>query len=335
LLLGPIARFERHRLKRLEFAKIGTWMDFRDAVFETIHGLMKSDRNVMIVTNDMGAMLLDRIRSEFPERVVNLGIAEQNLISVCGGLAQAGKQVFAFGIASHVATRGFEQIKLDLCTMNLPVCVIGVGPGLAYGNDGPTHHGTEDVAFMRALPNMTIYNPCDAVATIGCVRLAYEGRSPTYLRLDKENLDPLYRPDDDLSAGLKILRDGHDCTIFVTGILALRAMSAAERLSEGGIEARIVDVFRLKPINDSAILDILQTSRKIVTVEEHCRIGGLASIVAELMAVNRISLPLDIVSLPDAYLLGSASRSWAHEAFGLTADALTTRLRKSPVDAKA
>jgi len=117
-------------------------MDFRDSVFNTIRDIMRKDPAVMIVTNDMGAMVLDQIREEWPARVINVGIAEQNMMSVAGGLAQCGRKVFGFGIAAHVATRSWEQIKLDICALNLPVVIVGVGPGLAYGNDaGFAQHG--------------------------------------------------------------------------------------------------------------------------------------------------------------------------------------------------
>jgi transketolase len=309
-------------------------MDFRDAVFETIHAIMRRDAHVMVVTNDMGAMLLDAIRREFPERVVNLGIAEQNLMSVCGGLAQSGKRVFAFGIAAHVIARGLEQIKLDICAPGLPVVIVGVGPGLAYGNDGPTHHGTEDVAFMRALPNMTIFNPCDAVATRASVELAYAGGGPGYIRLDKEQLVPLHAEGADLSAGVTTLATGvtmlsaeADVTLFATGVLVHRAVEVARHLAGEGLGVEVIDVLRLKPLNETVILEALGRARRVATLEEHSPVGGLGSAVADLMARNAVPARLHVLSLPDRFLLGSASRPWAHRTYGLDVEGLTDTLR--------
>lgn len=302
-------------------------MDFRDAVFDTIRSLMRDDPAVVVATNDMGAMILDQIRGEMPDRVVNVGIAEQNLVSVAGGMALAGKKVFVFGIASHLVGRALEQIRLDVCARNLPVIVLGVGPGLAYGADGPTHHGTDDVAIMRALPNMTIFNPCDGVATAGLVRAAHGLGTPAYVRVDKETIQPIYAVTDDYAKGLKVWRQGPDATLISTGVLTLQALTAADALAKDGLAVEVVDVFRLKPLNEAALLDILGRSRAVLVCEEHGPIGGLGSAVGELIARAGLTVRFRTASLPDTFLLGSASRSWAQEKFGLSAAALAEALR--------
>ncbi|WP_413204337.1 transketolase family protein [Rhodospirillum sp. A1_3_36] len=301
-------------------------MDFRDSVFEAIRDLMRVDPAVMVVTNDMGAMVLDQIREEWPGRVVNVGIAEQNMMSLCGGLALAGRKVFAFGIAAHVATRCWEQIKLDICAPNLPVVIVGVGPGLAYGNDGPTHHATEDLALMATLPNMAIYNPCDPINTIQCVRLAYAQGGPGYLRLDKERIEPVYELDEDVSQGFKVLREGADVTILSTGVLTIQVLKAAALLEEEGIMARVVDVFRLKPLDDAAIEAFIGTPKRVVTVEEHNISNAFGARIALHLARRANAPPLTTLGLPDAFLFGSASRAWVHQASGLTPDGLAATI---------
>src|ERR1700756_494994 len=141
---------------------------------------MRADPNIVVLSNAMGAMGLDAIRAEFPARAINVGIAEQNMMSLAGGLAATGKKVFCYGIIAHLM-RAWEQIKVDICMPNLPVTILGVGAGLSYGPDGPTHHGTEDVALMRVLANMTIYNPADWVCTEAVVKMAYEAGTPHYI----------------------------------------------------------------------------------------------------------------------------------------------------------
>lgn len=292
-------------------------MDFRDSVFGTIRDLMRNDPRVMVVTNDMGAMLLNEIREEFPEHVINIGIAEQNMMSFAGGLAQTGRIVFTFGIGAHVISRAWEQLKLDICVLNLPVVTVGVGPGLAYGPDGPTHHATEDVALVRTLPNMSIFNPCDPVNTAQCTRLAYECGGPAYLRLDKEKVDAVYSADDDLNEGLKVIGEG-SVALISTGVLTHRALAAAKILEDQGIASRVIDVFRLKPLNTHRILNEIKDASHVFCIEEHNTTAGLGSAVATALSQSRTPRRLHLLGLPDEYLLGSASRAWAHETYGLS-----------------
>ncbi|MBT3360316.1 MAG: hypothetical protein HN403_11900 [Rhodospirillales bacterium] len=302
-------------------------MDFRDAVFDTIRSIMREDADVVVATNDMGAMILDEIRAEMPERVINVGIAEQNLMAVSGGLALAGKKVYVFGISAHLVGRSLEHIKLDICVGNLPVVILGVGPGLAYGADGPTHHGTEDVAIMRALPNMTIFNPCDGISTAALVRAAYDLGSPAYVRVDKENIQPIYSPTDDFDCGFKIWQEGTDVTVLSTGVLTFQALAAAETLASEGVSVRVVDVFRLKPLDEGKLIDVMKESGAVLVCEEHTPNGGLASAIGNIIAQSRLNPKFRAATLPDVYLLGSASRAWAHDKFGLTSGDLAKLLR--------
>ncbi|SCA57844.1 putative transketolase C-terminal section [Candidatus Terasakiella magnetica] len=297
-------------------------MDFRDALFNEIHALMRRDKDVVVITNDMGAFGFDLIAKEFPERAVNLGIAEQNLISVSAGLAFAGKKVFAFGIASHVAFRCFEQIKLDMCVGNLPIVLIGMGPGLTYGNDGPTHHATEDVGALGCIPNLTIYNPCDVVAVGKSVQLAFETGGPCFIRLDKEKNEPVWQEDEAaFKAGVKLVKEGSETLILSTGIPTYRALHAAE-----GAKAAVADVLQLKPAPKEALLDLIKGFERIIVVDEHVKTGSLYSSVCEVIAENALVKKLEAVTLPDEFLLGSASRDWAHEKFGFSVEALKQRI---------
>ena len=302
-------------------------MDFRDAVFDTIRSIMREDSDVVVATNDMGAMILDEIRNETPERVVNVGIAEQNLMGVSGGLALAGKKVFVFGISAHLVGRSLEHIKLDICVGNLPVVILGVGPGLAYGADGPTHHGTEDVAIMRALPNMTIFNPCDGISTAALVRTAYDLGSPAYVRIDKENIQPIYSPTDDYGCGFEIWKEGTDVTVISTGVLTFQALAAAELLVDDGTSVQVVDVFRLKPLDEDKLIDLMSATGAVLVCEEHNPNGGLAPSIGNLIAHSGLHLKFRAATLPDTYLLGSASRAWARAKFGLTSHDLAKLLR--------
>jgi len=299
-------------------------MDFRDALFNQIHDLMRKDDDVVIITNDMGAFGFDQISKEFPERCVNLGIAEQNLISVSAGLAFAGKKVYAFGINSHVAFRCFEQIKLDMCVGNLSIALIGFGPGLTYGNDGPTHHATEDVGALKCIPNLTILNPCDATAVGQSAKMAYELGTPCFIRLDKEQNDPLWDENDPcFKDGLKLVKEGSDTLFVATGVSTFRSLSAAQDTT-----AAVVDVFRLSPMNMDVLGKIIKEFNRIIVVDEHVKTGSLYGPVCEVIAEQGLVRKIECVTLPDEFLLGSASRDWAHEKYGFTVGALKDRLLK-------
>jgi transketolase len=279
--------------------------DFRDAVFGVLHGLMKADPSIMILCNDAAAWKLDEIRQEFPERAINVGVAEQNMMSLAAGLASAGKKVFVYGIIAHLM-RGWEQIKVGICIPNLPVTILGMGAGLSSGLDGPTHHAVEDVALMRVLANMTIYNPADCVCAEACVRMAYEAGTPHYIRLDKDPADDLYRPTYDFSRGYAVFGDERDDAIVATGIETQRARRK--------YASCVIDVFRLKPAPD-----VWQFALSTCEVwDEHHPHGGLWSMVAEQACLARPK------TLQDEFILGPAKRepvtgelAWVDDGYGM------------------
>jgi len=302
-------------------------LDFRDAVFNAVRAIMSKDKEVLILYNDMGAMGLDKIREDFPGRVINAGIAEQNMVSVSAGLASTGRRIFIYGIIAHIFSRGFEQIRNDICCPNLPVTMLGVGSGLSYGTDGPTHHAVQDIAVIRTLPNMRIYNPADCVSAYALVKLSAEGNGPGYLRMDKEQLPPIYDPKTDFSAGSAILYEGSDIALVSTGILVHRAIEVARQLAEEGISVRVLDVFRLKPVDLNVLHMAIAGVRAVVTLEENSPIGGLGSIMAELLARRDCQLSFDSICLADEAMMSSTSRKWAEARYGLTLEKITTRLR--------
>ncbi len=295
--------------------------DFRDAVFETIEERLAADSRLVILTNDFGAIGLTRLKTRFPAAVINSGIAEQNMIDAAAGLALDGRLVFVYGIAAHVATRPFEQIKLSVCGMNVPVIIIGVGSGLSYGADGPTHHATQDVAIMSSLPNLAIYNPADIATAKAAIKLLCDGRAPGYVRLDKETPAALYPASGhDFTKGFEVLTQGSGLTLISTGILTHRALLAAKNLSAQGIETSVIDVYRLKPLNGDGLARILGPSRAVVVLEEHLPYGGLSSLVAGLIAEKGLTCRFKRLSLGDQFHMGSAARSfiWSRSNFGDT-----------------
>ncbi len=301
--------------------------DFRDAVFNAVAEIMSKDRDVLVLYNDMGSMGLDRVRSEFPGRVINSGIAEQNMASVAAGLAMTGHKVFIYGILAHIFSRAFEQIRNDICLPNLPVCILGVGSGLSYGTDGPTHHALQDIAVMRTLPNMAVYNPADSFSAYALVKSAYELGGPAYLRMDKEQLPTLYGPGTDFSRGFNVIHEGSDIALFTTGVLAHRAIEAALQLASEGVGIRVIDVFRLKPVDGAELCGAIEDVDAVLAVEENTSAGGLGCIIAELVARSGRPITFATINLNDEAMMCSASRKWAEAEYGLTRDGIVTKLR--------
>ncbi|MBN1359575.1 MAG: hypothetical protein JW993_03235 [Sedimentisphaerales bacterium] len=277
------------------------YTEARDACFEELFDIASRDRDVILLTADTGAFAFKRFRKELPGQFFNVGIAEQNAMSVAAGLVLGGKRVFVFGISNFVTLRCFEQLKLDICCMDLPVTVIGMGTGYVYPKDGPTHHMTDVLSLVRTLPGLEIWSPSDYSIIAAAVRSAYRSTGPTYIYMDKGPFDSMYAPDADFSEGLALLRAGRDVTLVATGIMVPQAMRVAEQLSEGGIDAAVVDLYRLKPLNVPRLRGLLAASRRVVTMEENTIIGGLGSLVCEVVAEEGLLTRVKRIGMRDTY----------------------------------
>lgn len=292
-------------------------IDIRDAFFDQLYDIAVKDRSVIFMTADMGALSLEKFKKDLPSQYINVGISEQNLISVAAGLSMTGKRVFVYAITPFVTQRCYEQIRVDLCRMNLPVTIIGSGPGLTYGSDGSTHHAIEDIAIMRALPNLTILSPCDAVSASAAAKNSYDSNKPVYVRLDKGKLPAVYKNTNDLSEGLSLLRAGKDVAIITTGVMVHHALKIADKLQEQSINASILDIFKIKPINETMLLDKIENVNLIVTLEEHLIDGGIGSIISEIIAGKGLAIPVKRMGITDKKLVRYGDREWMHEHYGL------------------
>lgn len=297
-------------------------IDIRDAFFDEVYTIASQDPSVIFLTADMGAFSLNRFKADLSSQYINVGVAEQNLISVAAGLALGGKKVFIYTIAPFVTQRCYEQIKIDICGMRLPITIIGSGPGITYSSDGPTHHAIQDVAVMRALPEMAILNPSDPVMAVAAARIAYESQGPVYIRIDKGKLPLLYDSNHDFSAGLALLKKGRDLTIVTTGIMVQQAFRVAEELAKHSVDAGIVDIYRLKPINEELFLTFIGQSNRIVTLEEHSLVGGIGSAVSEILVDNGKALPVKRIGIPDKNCVGYGDREWMHSLYGLDVNSI-------------
>ncbi len=295
-------------------------MDIRDAFFDEIYRLGRKDKNVIFISDDLDAWGLRRFKKDMPKQFINIGVAEQNMIDVAAGLATGGKRVFVYGICSYVTARCLEQIKFSVCSMNLPVVIIGVGAGFSFSFDGPSHHGIHDIGIMRMMPEMTILNPSDAHSAFMSARIAYSQKSPVYIRLDKGVYPDLYSKKDDLSDGFKILRPIDKITVIGTGFMTQQIM----KLKNIGV----VDLFRVKPISKKFITNVLKKSKKIITVEENMYTGGIGSAVSELLTDNGLNIPLIRLAVRDHQFDKFGSREWLQSLNGLDMESLTKAIKK-------
>jgi transketolase len=299
-------------------------VDIRDAFFDEIYALAQADRNLVFLTDDMDAFALRQFKATLPKQFINIGVAEQNMINLAAGLASCGKRVFAYGIAPFVTLRCYEQIKVNLCSMNLGVTVIGVGSGFSFGFDGPTHHGTQDVAIMRALPEITILNPSDAGLAAACARWSYESNSPVYVRLDKGVFPDFPAATD--GAGFRIIRPLQARNIIATGFMVSEAAAVADELNRQGDSVGVVDLFRLKPIDERLVRDVLAKSQAVMTLEDNAVVGGLGSAIAEIVADNHLDVSVTRCAIPDKQYIVYGTREWFHTVTGIDRAGILRRI---------
>lgn len=303
-------------------------IDIRDAFFDEIYNIASRDKDVIFIASDTDAFSLRRYKKDFPEQFMNIGVAEQNLVSVAAGLALSGKKVFIYAIIPFITLRCYEHIKANLCSMNLPVTVIGIGAGLSFGYDGPTHHGICDIAVMRSLPEMVILNPSDSILAKACAQLAYQSNSPSYVRIDKGKFFKLYNNEDNFTDGLKIIEELSDVNIISTGFMTQQAVKVAEELKNQSINVGVVDLYRIKPINTDSLLKVAGRSRQLITLEENSISGGIGSIVSEFLSDNRKSVRLKRIALKDKQYFDYGTREWLHCRYGLDVSSITKAIKE-------
>ncbi|MBD3264787.1 MAG: hypothetical protein GF375_06770 [Candidatus Omnitrophica bacterium] len=273
----------------------------RDAFFDSLFSLAVKDKNLLLLTSDTGAICHDNFREELSAQYMNVGIAEQNMIGVASGLALSGKKIYVYGIVPFVTMRCYEQIRIDLCCMDLNVTIVSIGAGLDYSTLGPTHHGYEDISLMRSLPPMKIYSPSDSLIADFICRNSYKEKGPKYIRLDRTGFPLLYKRQEDIkfARGFSLLKEGKDVCIIATGRIVYNALQAAKKLSEFGIDSGVIDIFRIKPINAGGLWEAVRKNKVVVVLEEHFLHGGLGSAVSEIISQKPCAPLLKLLGISD------------------------------------
>lgn len=302
----------------------------RDAFFDELLTLFRHDRRVVFLTGDLGYKLFDKLREHDPARVINCGIREAGMIGYAAGLAKTGMFPFVYSITPFVTLRCLEQIKIDLCYNRANVVVVGVGGGFAYGPNGPTHHGVDDIGVLSCLPHLKVWTPADPHEVRLCVRAAASLDSPAYLRLGRNKEPSVFTslhgtPD---IARPALVREGTDGTILTCGFILHDVLKAADLLNQAGIHPAVCRITTLRPFPEEDIRFLIAAGRPCMTVEEHVATGGLgqetARIVAETGRGNRFRMLAIPAEFPDACY----DRETLLDRSGLDAESIAAAYRR-------
>jgi len=297
--------------------------NLRSAYGTSLVRLGKQDSRVVALEADLGKTTQSiMFQAEFPDRYFQMGIAEQNMASTAAGLALAGMIPFIHSFAVFASGRTYDQLRNSICIPNLPVRICGSSAGLSDFGDGKTHQGVEDMALMRALPNMTVLSPVDSIEEEKMMDCLLDWKGPVYIRINRNDLPFLCSPDEPYSIGkVRMLRDGSDAAIFASGVMVSRALEAATALAKDGISLRVINVSTLKPLDREAVIRYASGVEAIVTAEEHSIIGGLGSAVVE--ALRGVShAPVEFVGIPDSFGISAEGYDEILTRFALTSNAI-------------
>ena len=302
----------------------------RTAFFRTLLELADQDERINLIVGDLGFGVVEPFADRFPNRFLNTGVAEQNMTGIAAGMALCGKVVFTYSIANFPILRCLEQVRNDICYHDANVKIIAVGGGFAYGALGMTHHATEDLAIMRALPGMTVVAPGDPFEVEQATRAVAAYPGPCYLRLGRAGEPLVHQSPVAFELGKAItVRNGYDLTLISTGDLLHTTSQLADQLGKDGVSSRVLSMHTIKPLDTKAILTAAKETSAIVTIEEHSITGGLGSAVAETLAENNESqVRFKRLGLPSSFSPHVGSQEYLREQHGLSDTGIERSVRR-------
>lgn len=301
----------------------------RDVFINTLTSLVEKNPEIVLITGDLGFGVLNNFIDKYPENFINAGVAEQNMTGLAAGMALEERVIFTYSIGNFPTLRCLEQIRNDICYHNLNVNIISIGGGFSYGSLGVSHHATEDLAILRSLPNLTVVSPSGLWETQESTKKLYNTPGPGFLRLDKSagNDKPKNNNEKFKLGKARELRDGKDCTIIVTGGILEEAQLAASALSKDNIEASIVSMHTIKPLDKNIILKAYNETNAIITLEEHTTYGGLGSAVAEYLADNQLTGKKFLrIGLDEGFSSIVGSQSYLRECYKMDSKSIYKRI---------
>jgi transketolase len=302
----------------------------RDAFVETLTALAERNPGIILLTGDLGFGVLNRFAERFPRQYLNVGVAEQNLTGLATGLALEGRIVFTYSIANFPTLRCLEQVRNDVCYHEANVKIVSIGGGFSYGALGISHHATEDLAILRALPKMTVVAPCDLWEVKEATRALVEATGPALLRIDKSAAASIVRPGEKFQLGkARQLRDGADITLVAAGGIMEEVLTAADMLAERGIQCRVLSMATVKPLDVESLVRAVDETGRIVTVEEHTVEGGLGGAVAEiLLELGCIPTCFHRIGLRAGFSSIVGTQKYLRKVYGMDAPAIVAVVEK-------
>lgn len=301
----------------------------RQAICDTLLEVAKTDKDIVVVCSDSrGSASLTSFANHNPNQFVEIGIAEQNLVTVSAGLAACGKKVFAVSPASFLSTRSYEQAKIDVAYSNTNVILIGISGGVSYGALGMTHHSCQDIAAFASLPNMRVYLPSDRFQTTKLIQELLKDEKPAYVRISRSATEDVY--DETMEFTLdkaNVISEGKDVAIICCGEMVPYAVEAQKILAEKTISVGIIDMYCVKPIDKEAILKAAKNAKCIITIEEHSPYGGLGSIVAQIVSADCPKKVINL-SLPDGHIIAGTNKE-IFKYYGLDSEGIAESVQQA------
>lgn len=300
----------------------------RQIICEVLMEAAKKDKDILVVCSDSrGSASLAPFAEQYPEQFIELGIAEQNLVTVSAGLASCGKKVFAASPACFLSTRSYEQAKVDVAYSGTNVTLVGISGGVSYGALGMTHHSCQDIASMAALPGMRVYLPSDRFQTARLIEALLMDEKPAYVRVSRSATEDVYEEHMEFTLDkANIISEGKDAVIIACGEMVPYAIEAQKKLTEKGFSIGVIDMYCIKPIDQEAIIKAAQNTKFVVTVEEHSPHGGLGSITAQVVAANCPRKVINL-SLPDGHIIAGTNKE-IFEYYGLNGEGIADTIEK-------
>ncbi|MCI2069542.1 MAG: transketolase family protein [Bacilli bacterium] len=298
----------------------------RQAICEELLKAAKSDKYLIVCCSDSrGSASLTPFADSFPSQFVEVGIAEQDLVSISAGLAKAGKKVFAASPACFLTTRSYEQCKIDVCYSDTDVKLIGISGGVSYGSLGMSHHSSQDIACMTALPNMRVYLPSDRIQTGRIIQSLLKDKKPAYIRVGRNPVEDIYSGNDAdfVFNQAQVLSEGRDLLIVSCGEMTYPCLKAVELLRKEGISASLLDMYCLKPFDEKSLLKYAYGVKGVISVEEHAPFGGLNALASQVLSASSPKKVLRL-SLPDAPVVAGTSQE-AFKYYGLDVEGITKK----------
>jgi transketolase len=302
----------------------------RNAFAEEMRTIATTDKRVVVLSGDIGNKLFDKVKLVDDRRFYNCGIAEANMMGVAAGMAMSGLRPFVYTITPFTTTRCFEQIRVDVCYHHAPVVIVGTGSGLSYSELGPTHHSLEDMAIMRTLPGMRVVAPCDALELRAVLHEVLKDDIPTYIRIGKKGEPDIHKSAPSFKLGeVIIIRPGTDVTLLCAGNMMSETLKTADILESNGVKAEVVSIHTVKPLDAKYLKEAGTRFKMIVTIEEHSRIGGLGSAVAEWRMVQNKNIAQISFGTDDEFMHEVGSQAYARKKFGLTSENMANKILSS------